>query len=176
MKNNSHAIDYARVLYQVCEEENKIDEILYDAKSLLEIHDTEINKVLSIPIISKQQKKDLLDELNQVGVHSEIINLLKILADNNEISLFSAIIEEFQGIYQEKKDIMIVTVTMAQHPTNEQVDMIRTRIESQLNKLVIVIPHVDPSIIGGIKIEYDSKQIDNTVSKYLEKIKKIDLK
>ena len=173
MGNSSAAADYARVFYKVCEEEKIVDSVLYDIKSLVSIHDEKVRDILSIPIIPKETKKEILDDLALANYEQVIINLLKILVDNNQINLFGQILAEYQSIYQQKNDIKIVEVTFAKEPNSDVIDNIRKGIEKNMNKFVVILTNIDSSIIGGVKIEFDGKIIDNSVEKYLKELKAI---
>lgn len=164
---------YAAILYDICVENDIVDEVLYEIKSLSKVHDLEVRKVLSVPIISKEQKKAIIGELAKAGYKDEIVNLLKILIDNNELRLFNKILVAFQEIYQEKNDIVIVNVTVARQLESSQINEITTKLEAKLSKFVVLITDIDPKIIGGIKIEYDGTLIDNTIEKYTNELEKL---
>lgn len=172
MRTSSIAADYAKVFYEVCEERNIIEEVLYESKNLIKMHDREITNMFSIPIITKEMKKELLDEIGKADIQPEVINLLKILVDNNEINLFGEILVEFQKIYQEKMNIKIVHITVARKLTSNALDSIRVKLESQLDSFVVLFTTIDPTIIGGIQIEYDGKEINNTILRQLNQLKK----
>lgn len=171
MRTTSLANDYATVLYEVCEEQKIEANVLYDIKEIVKMHNEEVAHVLNLPIVSKAQKKEIVDELTKVNVNQCVINLLKVLIDNNQLKLFGEIMQTYQEIFQKKKDIQIVNITVAKKLDSEAFDNIRKTLEQKLNKFVVVLPTVDPSVVGGIKIEFNGKVIDNTVIRHLNKIK-----
>lgn len=172
-RSSSAAYNYALIFYEVCEEREIIDEVLYEIKSIVKLHDRSVKRLMAIPIISREQKKELLDELITCGYREELINLLKILVDNKEVFLFPQILTEMQELYQEKRNIKIVHVSFARHQSPEVIEKIRLSLEAKLDKFVVLLEDVDESLYGGIKIQYDDNLIDNTVAKYLENIKNI---
>ncbi len=172
MKTSSVAVDYATVFYDVCEERNIVDEVLYDIKTLKRMSEENLYNLFSIPVVTKKMKKELLDELAKAGIHQEVINLLKILVDNNDVDVFGEILEAYQNIYQEKKNIKIVHVTTARKLSSVALDKMREMLEERFNSFVVIMTAVDPAIIGGVKIEYSGKEVDNTISKQLKKLKK----
>lgn len=172
MKTSSIANEYAIVLYEVCEELKIETEVLYDIKTMIKMHEEEVERVLSIPIVSKKQKKEIVDELVKVNVNQCVINLLKILIDNNQLKLFKEIMYAYQEIFQKKNDIQVVHIKVAKELDSNSFNQIHKSLEKRLNKFVVVLTTVDPTIIGGIKIEYNGKVIDNTVIRHLNEIKK----
>ena len=171
MRTSSAAADYASIFFEVCQEQEITNQIMYEFKKLLQINNSEINKFLSIPIISKEIKKDILSSLEEIGVNKIVINLMKVLIDNNDLHLFREVLEEFQNIYQIEEDIKIVFVTSAKPFDSDMLDKIRIGLEKQLDALVVLSTHVEPKLIGGVKFEYDGKIIDNTVLKQLSVMK-----
>lgn len=172
MHSSAAAIDYATVLYDVCEERGIINEIIYDLATLMKIHDEEISKFIRIPIISKTVKKEVLDELLKQDIADEIVNLMKILIDNRQEYLFNEIIIEFREIFQRKNDIKVVHVTTARELSSVAREKIRISLEEKLNCFVVLSTVVKPSLIGGIIFEYDDYQLDNTIKRQLKQIKK----
>jgi len=172
MRASSAAIDYANIFFEVCQDEKITDEIMYEFRKLLEINDRDIVKFLTIPIISKDHKKEALDCLVDSGVNVVVVNLMKVLIDNNELNLFREILFEFQKIYQEKEKIKVVYVTSARPLDSDMLDNIREGLEKKLDSFVVVITNVVPKLIGGIKIEYDGMIVDNTILKQLNDMKR----
>ncbi len=172
MKTSSIAIDYAKVFYDVCEERNIVDEVLYDIKALIKMSEENLDQLFSIPIITRKMKKELLDELTKANIHAEVINLLKVLVDNDEFKIFNEILAEYQNIYQEKRNIKIVHITTARKLSSNAIDNIRVQLEAKFNSYVVIMTTINPEIIGGIKIEYSGKEIDNTILNQLNKLKK----
>lgn len=171
MRTSSVAANYAKVFYEVCEENQIVEKVLYEIRSLRDL-DSELHQMFDNPIITKAMKKELLDEISKAGIRPEIINLLKILVDNNELNIFGEILIEYKNIYQEKNDIKIVNLTLARPLSSENLDEIRKKLEKQLDSFIVLTTSIDEKVIGGVKITYDGKEIDNTIYKHLKQLKK----
>lgn len=172
MRSSSLATDYANAFYDVCEEQNIVHEIIFDLRTLINIHDAEIIKFLRISIIPKEVKKELLDELINYEIKPIVINLMKILIDNNHSDIFREVFAEFGRIFQARNDIKVVHVTTARELSSRAREDIRVNLEEKLNSFVVLSTVIDPSVIGGVKFEYDGFQLDNTIKRQLKQIKK----
>ncbi len=172
MKVRSTSVEYAKVFYLVCKEENILDEVLYDSKQLLKVNN-ELKKSLLLPVIAKDIRKDILDELQKVGMQKEVINLFKVLIDANSLHLFDEILAEFEELYQRENDILIVHATVASELTSQQKDDLCSKLEEKLGSFVVLLYDVKPAVIGGIKLEYRGNVINNTIAKHLAAFKKI---
>lgn len=172
MRSSSVAVDYANAFYDVCVEKNIVHEIIFDLRTLIDIHDAEIIKFINISIIPKSIKKELLDELTKFDIEPIVINLMKILIDNNQSHLFRQVFAEFGRIFQERNDIKVVHVITARKLSSEAREKIRVNLEQQLGCFVVLSAKIDPSLIGGVKFEFDGFQLDNTIKRQLKQIKK----
>ncbi len=172
MKTRSAAVEYANIFYLVCKEQNVIDEVLYNLKSLRKL-DSELKETFLVPTISKDVRKAIISELKEIGFMDEVLNLLKVLIDSEALNLFGEILDEFENIYQEENKILIVHATVAQELSDERQDMVHKNLEAKLNCFVVVIYTVDKSIIGGIKFDYNGYSVNNTIKKQLSVLKNI---
>ncbi len=169
------AKSYAKPLFSLCVEKGITHEVLYDIKNLSSIDDQEIINVMRFPIISKTDKKKLIDELSKDnigkdGFRQEFLNLLKLLIDFDDIHLLGDIREAYTQLYQEKYDVEIVKVTFTAEPSSDLLDKVRVLLEGKLKKFVVIQRRIDPSLIGGIVIEYDGKIVDNSVKRHLSQL------
>lgn len=165
--SSSKALNYAIPLFEVCKENNITHEMLYELKEIVKVHDKEILKVLNYPIISREQKKELMDELLSLGYRNESINLLKLLVDFNDVRLFKKIKGEYSKLYQKEYDVKIVTVVLAKEPSDQVRDQIIKLLEQKLEAYVVIHIDIDPEIVSGIIIKYDGYVMDNSIKKHL---------
>ncbi len=164
------AKSYATPLFSLCVEKGITHEVLYEIKNMSKVNDKEIINVIRYPMISKEEKKELIDDLAEVGIREEIRNLLKLLIDFDDIHLFGDIRLAYTQLYQERYDVEIVNVTFAKEPSSTVLDKVRVMLEQKLEKFVVVKWQVDQSLIGGVVIEYDSKVLDNSVKRHLSQL------
>ncbi len=169
---NNRANVYAQPLFSLCVEKGITHEMLYEIKNLSSVDDLEIVNVMKYPIISKTEKKELIDSLQQINMNKYFLNLLKLLIDFDDIHLISDIKQAYSELYQEKYGVEIIKVIFAKNPTSKRLDTVREMIENQLgpDKFVVIKHRVDPSLIGGVIIEYDGKVMDNSVKKHLKQL------
>ncbi len=167
MNNSAIATDYAKVLFEACLEKNIQTKVLYQTRELKKIQDEEIRKILNIPIISKENKIELIQQLEKFNIEPLIINLLKILVKRNNFKYFGQILDEYQNLYQKHEGILVINVTTANPLSKKNFDLLLDELEKKLSKSLVLLTEVDPELIGGVKIKYDSKEIDNTIKKYL---------
>lgn len=169
---HARALSYAQPLFSLCVEKGITHEMLYEIKNMSSIDDKEIINVMRYPIISKKEKREMIDALAEIGLRQEFLNLLKLLIDFDDIHLLSEIREAYTIMYQEKYGVEMVKVTFAKEPSSERLDQVRIMLEKQLgpDKFVVIKRRIDPSLVGGVVIEYDGKVMDNSVKRQLKQL------
>lgn len=159
--NNS----YAQILFDVVS--NK-EECAYNLLTLKQAID-DVYRFFNSEIISKEEKKKIIDELN---VDSYLTNFLKILIDENNFKHFNEIVEDYQELFYQHHNILEINIVVAKPLSSFDYKNIIKQLETNTNKTVVLKTTIDPDIIGGIKIMYEDKVIDNTISNKLKQIEK----
>lgn len=162
---------YGQMLFKVTEEEDKTIEVLYELKKLQEEVGIELSNILDRELISKHDKNKVLDELQTLGTNKLIINLLKILVMRKHTKYFSQIIKKFEQCFLDKENIKIINIATSKKLVSNNYDYLVKELEKKTQKFIVIKPLVDEKLIGGIKIEYDGKLIDNTIKKHLRDLK-----
>ena len=169
---------YANSLYKFSEEE-LIKDVLFDQIIFVEEtlnQNVDVVNLLKIPTISKVKKKELVDEIYSGRVIEYIVNFIKVLIDNDRISLIIDILNRYKNIYYKNNNIEKVIITTAINLSNDEKADVIFKCEKLLNKKVIAQYMVNDEIIGGIIIKTDDKLYDMSVKAKLNSIKKDILK
>ncbi|MEG2597257.1 MAG: ATP synthase F1 subunit delta, partial [Oscillospiraceae bacterium] len=96
---------------------------------------------------------------------------IHILCDKRRMYLFSKIAEEFLALYREHHRILMVTAISAVPLTEDQLKRLTVKLSGATQKKVTLQNQVDPTIIGGIVLQYDHKEIDGSVKEKLERLR-----
>ena len=158
---------YAEVLYSAIS--NKED-CAYDLNVLNETFMSSDYEFFNSYVIEKNEKKKVLKEIT--GLNEEVRNFLYTLVDNNEFKNFTQIIKEFNTIFLNEKNIIIVNIEVAKNLTNSLRKEVIDNLETKLNAFVVLKENINPVIIGGIKIQYKDYLIDNSIVTYLNNLEK----
>ena len=149
---------YADALFELFLEGGSEDRIHSDLNEFAGVFrdNPELNELLSAPLLTSEEKKDV------VG---------KIFTDSGRAGYFEEITEVFNKKYNEYKNIADVSV-ITSVPLNEALrTKLIAKLETKLNKTVVLKEKTDASIIDGIIVEYNNKRIDNSVRAGLESLR-----
>ena len=115
MLNIQLANKYARAIFELAQEENRLDE--YDQDLALVRDDVfslpEAVSFFKNPLVPHQAKKDLLIKSVQGEISETVMNFLLLLTDKSRIGIFNEIYEIFSGLKNEAQGILIADVTTA---------------------------------------------------------------
>lgn len=165
--------EYAKALYELAVEENKVELIFECLKAVvLSTEDKEYLKVMSSPFISGEDKKLMIVSIYK-SLDQTFINFLKVLIDNNRFSLISEIYESYKNLILESKSIVCADVYSVDYLNNQHIASIKTILEKKYNKEILINNIVDKNLVGGLKITINGEIIDLSVKSSLSKLKEL---
>ena len=127
-------------------------------------------KLLSAPNLSKEERCGILDNCFRGKVHEHVLSFLKILTEKGYIRRYSDCVEAFRQQYNADHGILCVTAVTAVVLTPAQTEKLSAKLAGITGKTIDLTNRVDPSCIGGMRLDYDGKQLDDTVSHRLDAI------
>ena len=129
-------------------------------------------KLLGTPTVTMDEKLGMIKDIIADGVSEYTGNLLCVLTERGRMGCFSGIVKNFRALYNEHFRIAEITVT-ASAPLSESVrERITAKMSEVTGKTVSIREKVDPSIIGGVVIDYGSTRYDGSVRTRLNELKK----
>lgn len=158
---------YAQILFDVV---NDKDECAYSLLLVKEIFDEQVMKFFTSQVIDKEEKKLLIEEMTILTPN--VINFLKVLVDDKQIGKIHQIIDDYSDIYLAYNQVMPINITVAHQLDNNVFNNLVKSLSEKLNKNVVINTIIDPSVIGGIKINYTDKVVDNTILHQLQQLEK----
>lgn len=164
---------YAEALFQVGEESNSTEKLYNELKAVVDIikENKEFANILKSPIVSKEDKKDLISNIFGSQIDKEMLNFLKVLADKDRLSLTSSITEVFKGLLNDKNNILEGVAITAVPMKDDELEGLQGKLSAKYNKTVILKNEVDESVLGGVLVRLGNEEIDGTVKNRLDKMK-----
>ena len=165
---------YGQGLYTLAKEESLEADILQQLQTLDEAFSQEpaFLKLLSSANVPKQDRTQILDESFREKVHIYVLNFLKLLTEKGYIRHFSACYLAYRQQYNEDKGILEVSAVAAISLTDGQKTRLAEKLAAITGKKIDLICKVDPAVLGGIRLNFDGKQVDGTVKGRLDAMAK----
>lgn len=164
---------YAGALFEVSQHLKKEDQFLSELDFVNDAlkQNPDLMKVLSAPMISKNEKKELVETIFSSSLSQELINFLKILIDKGRIEAIFEIAEEFEKSLDKARNIKKITAIAAVELSEDIKQKLTEKLKAVTGSTVILNTLTDPSVIGGIMLKIGNEQIDGTVKGRLESLK-----
>lgn len=165
---------YADALFELCNDDNTLEATYEELKALRDIFDEnkELAELLSSPAIGEGDKRDIIKNIFEGRVSLCTYNFLNVLSDHGRTKYFDKIYDVFHGLYNDQKGIMEVEVVTSE-PLSERLEQkLKAKLEAQSGRTVLMKKSVDKSLIGGIIIRYSDSEIDGSLRKRLDDLRK----
>ena len=169
--------EYAEALFMLSEEEGQTKEYreaLLTVKESIE-ENPEYIDFLRSPAIALSERLSAIDEAFGDFLPENILSFIKLLCENGHIQELLSSINEFNKLVDALLGKALLNVYSAVELTNEQKLALCQKLNKVTEKTVDPVFTVDPSIIGGIKIELDGKTYDGSIKTRLRDIKDVIL-
>lgn len=163
---------YAQALYDLGKEENLEGTILDELDVLQKAfeQDPAFIQLLSTPSLSKQERCDVLDESFRGKIQPYVLNFLKILTEKGYMRYFLDCCRAYREQYNAEHGILPVRAVTAVALTQDQSKRLSDKLSRITGKTIQLTNRVDPSCLGGVRLDYDGKRVDGTVQSRLDAI------
>ena len=163
---------YGQALYDLAKEERLSKTILQQLQALQTgfAREPDFLRLLSLPRLSKQERCAILDGSFREKVHPYVLNFLKLLTEKGYIRHFADCCVEFEQLYNRDNGILRVTAVTAVALTQEQTQRLEEKLGAMTGKTVVLKNRVDSRCIGGVRLDYDGKQLDDTLAHRLAEL------
>ncbi len=174
--NNKAEKVYGEAFFELCLEEcpDKLEGIFGELTALSGIfaENPEFEKLMGTPTVSAEEKLALIREIIESGNISEYTgNMLCVLAERSRFGCFDGIVNNFRAKYNQHFKIAEIVVTTSTPLSEDMRRKIIARMSEVTGMTVSLKEKLDPSLIGGIVIDYGSTRYDGSVRTRLNAIK-----
>ncbi len=171
------SVRYARALLKSVENTDAMEQVYADmrllAQNYLEV--PQLRKSVDNPMLPKDQKENLLITACGGDPCPDTRAFIKTILEHGREDIIQFMANSFVTLYRKEKNIIssrLVTAVEVDETTEQKM---RQMIENRSTSNVEFMTEVDPDIIGGFILEYDTYRMDASVQTQLHKILK-DLK
>lgn len=174
---NEIASRYALALFSLSKDEDKILSNQEEMKQLQRVfkENPDFSVVLNSRFLSTEERIDIVDQTFK-NVDSNIISLFKILVGNNRTDVIEDLFIEFNALCNEYRGIDEGIVYSVNPLDETQLKRLEEKISKLENRKLELRNIIDPSLIGGIKIQIHDHIYDGSIKNQLENLRKDLLK
>lgn len=169
------ASKYASALFELALDqklENQFREDILFIKDIISTH-PELIEVLSKIQFTKDQKKELINDVFKPYVHQYTINLLFLLVDKNRSIVLNHFVDEYIHLHNLHFNIIEAIAYSVSPLTKDEIKELESSLSLKQNQTVSIINRIDPTLISGIKIRFDDKVIDGSMKSRIENLRSV---
>ncbi len=172
MDQSAIPVRYAKALFELSIEQ-KLEEAIYRDIILVKqiISDnTNFRLLLMSRAITQAEKNELVKNIIEPHVNKLTYKFLNYVIKKRREEFITRIVLEYISCYNQKNNIIQVTVKSASTLSNQHIDKIKNIISTQTNKTPVLSNITDSSLIGGYQVFVNDRFYDISVKGMLKKI------
>ena len=174
MSNSAAAKRYAIALFDLAKEKNELPAVENDLRELNLVWNgnKDVKALFTSPKLSIEKKKVLIREIFS-NANPIVINTLLVLIDKKRLNEVSNIISEFMTLYADAQGVASAKVYSTRELTEAERENISSVFAKNVGKQSLRIQNiVDPSIIGGLRVQIGNRIYDSSLSTKLDRLKR----
>jgi len=177
MNDSKISVRYAKALYELALENDKLVVVESDMKLLLEISELEdFRTLIQNPVIPSSKKIEIFNSAFKAGLSDLSLSLANQLFRSGREQYIPAIARNFIKSSVKQRGITQVSLTTAVTASNKVKKDIEKMVSEKFSTQVLLKEIVDKDIVGGFVLRIDDNMIDASVRNRLKKIRKTILK
>ena len=176
MTGNIVARRYAKALFALAKKAGKKAPAEYgrDLEAFASVLEAspDLLKVFANPIIPAETKKAVLaGVVGKLSLKPMVANFLSLLADKDRLSSVLEVSAFYRTLLDEAEGVMRGQLVTAYALTDVRQDQIKTKLEKQSGKKLVLSFAVDSSILGGVLLRVGDKVLDASLRAQLDILK-----
>jgi F-type H+-transporting ATPase subunit delta len=175
--NVSHAAArvYAKALFDIAVEEQAVDTIadeVHAVQAAIGGLDPALRGFFLMPQIRREDKRRIFKLAFEGKVGRPVLGLILLLVQKRREALLDNVVEEFDRYRDRHEGRVRASVTTARKLDADLVEALRTALERQTKKAVVLTERVDPEVLGGIRVNLGDTVLDGTIRRGLHDMRR----
>ena len=147
----------------------EINEDSINQMKQLMLDSNELTDALNNPAVKQQEKEGVIDAL----FDKEVTGFLKVLCENKVVGLFPQIMEAYEELVLEHKNIIKGKFSFAYKPSDEEIKQIKNMICDKYKKSDVLLEmEQDDSLIGGYVLKVGNIEYNKSIKGALSEMQK----
>ncbi len=170
---------YAEALFEIAQNQSGVGEpypvrLLKALRSFGELlKNPELQCVFTSPLIKREERRALLEALLkrctfEASVGSLMGRFLKVLCDHDRFAVYHEICEVFEALWDRYLKLSVAIVSVAAPLSEPQRRELKANLKQLVGKECTLEEHVQPDLLGGLRVEVEGRLYDMSVRGQLE--------
>jgi ATP synthase, F1 delta subunit len=165
--------NYAQALFDAALRADRVKAYMEQLETIMDAlnFSVELNKALSSPIIPLADKMRIINKVFGDTCDAQMLNFMRLIIKNRRLKQLPDIKDQYMHLYHQHAGIWEVKAISARPLTADIMAALKDKLEKTYNRPIYLENIVDPSIIGGLKLNINGRIIDRSISTRLDAIK-----
>lgn len=174
MSNSVVAKRYATALFELAQLRGQTGSIQEEMKELINVFrdNKDLGELFSSPKLSAAMKKEMIANIFK-GANPLVLNALNVMLDAKRMNEAHNVFEEFLALANDAAGIAEAKVYSTRPLTEQESYSISATFAKKVGKQSLRIENIiDPSLIGGIRLQIGNQIYDSSLSSRLDKLQR----
>ncbi len=129
--------------------------------------------LLASPAIPREQRIDALSQAFEERIPLPELILLRMMVSRGQAGSVSGMIREFRSLQRENRGESEARVISAVPLTEAERESLKAKLEKRFGRKMALNCEVDPSLLGGIRVETEGRVLDGSLRARLQEMKEV---
>ena len=168
------ATRYAKALIDSAEQQSKLETVEEDMQGVATLfkQNPSLQYTLANPIIGPDKKQQIIKALLSGEVDNLVIDFFLLLIRKGRGNVIVDTTNEFLNSYRNQQGIVQATVRSAESLSEEEMNKLRSKLQSETGLIVELTNIVDPSLIAGFVIQVGDIRLNNSIAGKLNRLER----
>jgi F-type H+-transporting ATPase subunit delta len=174
MSNSTVAKRYAQALFELAQQKNILAEVGADLNELTKVvtESPDFLTLLNAPKFSIERKKQIIAEIF-AGATPEVLHTVQLLVEKKRVNEVKLIATAYAELAAQAQGTANATVFSTRALSTEESANISAAFSKLVGKQSLNITNeIDPSLLGGIRLQIGNHIYDSSVANKLERLKR----
>ena len=165
------ALRYATAAFELAAEERSIDSLASDLGQLKKLlaESAELTRLVRSPLFSRESQAQGMEAvLSKAGATALTRKLVLLLAEKRRLFALNDIIRSFEQLLAKHRGEVAAEVTSARPLSADEAAELKSLLKGKLGREPKLELHVDPTLLGGLKLKVGSRMIDSSLRSKLD--------
>lgn len=168
------SLRYARALLQLASETNSVDQYGQELVQFCILCDDnkELFNALSTSGFGHVNRLNVLNAvLEKTSLQDNVKNFLRVIVRKSRVVLLTVICAQYLELADQAMGRCQMKVTSSVELPNEQYENLSKLFSERVGQKMVLTKRVDPTVLGGVKVQIGDKVFDYTISRQLQDMK-----
>tara|TARA_R110002110_G_scaffold94273_1_gene244668 strand:+ start:176 stop:706 length:531 start_codon:yes stop_codon:yes gene_type:complete len=165
---------YATALFELALEGTALDKISKDLGAIEEMleNSSDLDRLVKSPVFSTdEQIRAISAVFKKVKISKLTLNFISLITSNRRLFALSDMIKAYAMLLAQHRGEISAEVTSAAKLSTKQMNAVKSELKAVVGRDVKLVPHVDPSLLGGLIVKVGSRMVDNSLKTKLDGLK-----